>query len=86
MAFKKKVKVVLFADCGDYLMVNGKLPEKGGTGKNGNVKRANCFTVVLPTGAEPPTIGGITVVEGATLRARIKNPGQNINNWIVNAG
>lgn len=88
MSFKKKTKIVLFADCGEHKIINSdpQMPEKGGTGKNGNVKRANCFILRLSNPSNDVTIDGVVIVDGATVRAKVKKPGQNMNNWIINNG
>lgn len=86
MKIKKKTNVYLFADCGDYIMLNGKLPETGGTGKDGHVQRANQFRVILPDPTIPQFVGGKEIVHGSRLTAKVKKPGQDINNWDYNAG
>ncbi len=88
MSFKKKVKVDVFAYCGEHPINNTdpQLPEKGGTGKNGGIRTANKFIVRLKVPANPVTIEGVTLIDGCRIWAKCKNPGQTMENWVVENG
>ncbi len=84
MKTKNKVKLKhAYIDCGVFLMDNNKLPERGGTGNFGKIKKGNTFDVKLPNPNNPVTIGGIEFNDGCTIRAKVKNPGQDVDNWRV---
>lgn len=84
---KRKVKTYFFADCGEYILLSdGKLPETGGTGRNGGVQRANQFRIRLADPNNPVNVGGVEIINGAKITAKVKKPGQDIQKWDVQNG
>jgi hypothetical protein len=88
MPFKKKTKIYLFAYCGEHMINNAdpQMPEKGGTGRNGNIKTANTFIVRLRNPSIPAIIDGVELVDGCRIWAKYKKPGQEMVNWVVDKG
>lgn len=64
---------------GDYDLSSDLLPDAPlGTGAGGEIKRGNEFDILV---AGNPS--GIYIGAGATIRAKVDNPGQDLNKWRI---
>lgn len=70
-----------YIDCGPFVMKNLEMPEVGGTGIFGLIKRGNCFDIELPNPNQDVFIDGISITHGCTARAKTDNPGQDMTKW-----
>lgn len=67
-----------YNDMGDYDASTNLFPETGGSGTDGAVRKGDCFDISVGG-----NLGGEDVGVGATIRAKVNDPGQTLSNWRI---